>query len=259
MIELGILKNFDSGTYKAGVQLAGSLTTYFDDISVAKNIPSSALVLGNYVILAIPGGNPKDACVIATWPGGSPGGGGGSKIQDADGDTSWDVEESADKDEVVGRVKAVEFFRGHDDGIITMAKQSAVSVYLSANQSNIPNDTFTKVNLDVVEYDIQGEFAGGKFTAKKAGMYLITGLITYEDVVADKEYYCYLYKNGVGYRSIKLHSSLNQAIKVNISITGNLAVNDYLEMYARHKAGVDTVDVRGTAITFTAMQITKVA
>ena len=75
MLEVGILKNFDSGTYKAGVQLAGSLTTYFDDISVAKNIPSSALVIGNYVILAIPGGNPRDACVIATWPGGSPGGG----------------------------------------------------------------------------------------------------------------------------------------------------------------------------------------
>ena len=68
MIEVGILKNFDSGTYKAGVQLAGSLTTYFDDISVAKNIPSSALVVGNYVIVAIPQGNPKDACVIATWP-----------------------------------------------------------------------------------------------------------------------------------------------------------------------------------------------
>ena len=75
MLEIGILKNFDSGTYKAGVQLAGSLTTYFDDISVAKNIPLSALVIGNYVILAIPGGNPKDACIIATWPQGSPGGG----------------------------------------------------------------------------------------------------------------------------------------------------------------------------------------
>jgi phage baseplate assembly protein gpV len=73
MLEIAILKNFDSGTYKAGVQLAGSLTTYFDGISVAKNIPSSALVIGNYVILAIPGGNPRDACVIAAWPQGSPG------------------------------------------------------------------------------------------------------------------------------------------------------------------------------------------
>jgi hypothetical protein len=80
MIEVAILKNFDSGTYKAGVQLAGSLTTYFDDINVAKNIPTTAMVTGNYVILAIPGGNPKDAVIIATWPQGTPGGGGGMEI-----------------------------------------------------------------------------------------------------------------------------------------------------------------------------------
>ena len=75
MIELAILKNFNSGTYKAGVQLAGSLTTYFDDIPVSKDIPESALVIGNRVILATPGDNPKDACVIATWPQGDAGAG----------------------------------------------------------------------------------------------------------------------------------------------------------------------------------------
>jgi hypothetical protein len=84
MIEVGILKNFDSGTYKAGVQLAGSLTTYFDDVSVAKNIPSSALVTGNYVIVAIPGGNPKDAVVIAAWPQG-----GGSFLDLSDTPSSY--------------------------------------------------------------------------------------------------------------------------------------------------------------------------
>ena len=88
MIEVAILKNFNSTTYKAGVQLAGSLTTYFDDISVAKNIPSSALVIGNYVILAIPGGNPRDACVIATWPGGTPGGGAFLDLSDTPGSYS---------------------------------------------------------------------------------------------------------------------------------------------------------------------------
>jgi hypothetical protein len=67
MLEIGILKNFDSGTYKAGVQLADSLTTYFDDISVAKNIPAAVMVIGNYVIVAIPGDNPRDAVVIAVF------------------------------------------------------------------------------------------------------------------------------------------------------------------------------------------------
>jgi hypothetical protein len=75
MIDIGVLKNFNSTTYRAGVQLAGSLTTYFDDISVARNIPAAAMVSGNFVIVATPGENPRDACIIATWPSGSPGGG----------------------------------------------------------------------------------------------------------------------------------------------------------------------------------------
>jgi hypothetical protein len=74
LLELATLKNFDPGTYKAGVQLADSLTTYFDDVPVSRAIPISSLVIGNRVILAIPGDNPKDAVVIATWPQGSPGG-----------------------------------------------------------------------------------------------------------------------------------------------------------------------------------------
>ena len=67
MIEIGILKNFDGGTYKAGVQLAGSLTTYFDNLNVARNIASAEMVTGRHVILAIPGGNPRDAVVIAVF------------------------------------------------------------------------------------------------------------------------------------------------------------------------------------------------
>jgi len=75
MLELGILKIWNATTHKAGVQLVGSLTTYLDDISVATNIPPSAMVVGNYVLVAIPGGNPRDACVVASWPAGSSGGG----------------------------------------------------------------------------------------------------------------------------------------------------------------------------------------
>jgi len=67
MLEIGILKNFDSGTYKASVQLAGSLTTYFDDVSVARNIASAEMITGRQVILAIPEGNPRDAVVIAVF------------------------------------------------------------------------------------------------------------------------------------------------------------------------------------------------
>ena len=73
MIELAILKTWDSQNHTAGVQLAGSLTTYLDDIAVATNIAPEAMTIGNYVLVAIPGGNPRDACVVASWPAGSSG------------------------------------------------------------------------------------------------------------------------------------------------------------------------------------------
>jgi len=67
MIEIGILKNFDSDTYKAGVQLTGSLTTYFDNVNVARNIASGEMITGRHVILAVPQDNPRDAVVIAVF------------------------------------------------------------------------------------------------------------------------------------------------------------------------------------------------
>ena len=67
MLEIGILKNFDSGAYKAGVQLAVSLTSYFDDVNVARNIASGEMITGRHVILAVPQDNPRDACVIAVF------------------------------------------------------------------------------------------------------------------------------------------------------------------------------------------------
>jgi len=67
MTEIGILKTWATGTYKAGVQLAGSLTTYLDNLNVARNIASADMVIGRSVIVVIPGGNPRDAVVIAVF------------------------------------------------------------------------------------------------------------------------------------------------------------------------------------------------
>ena len=198
MLELGILKTWNSTTHKAGVQLVGSLTTYLDNIAVATNIASSAMVVGNYVLVAIPGGNPRDACVVASWPAGSSGGGGGgTKIQDADGDTSWDVEQSADEDKIHGKVKGVEAFLIHDDGIIDYAKQSGASVYLHSAQS-IAGTTPTIINFDYELFDIQSEFNTGnhRFTAKKAGIYFVILAVMYNSNFPDgKGYGVMIYKN----------------------------------------------------------------
>ena len=67
MISVAVLKTWDNATYKAGVQLVGSLTTYFDDVNVARNIDNPDMVIGRQVIVAIPEGNPRDAVVIAVY------------------------------------------------------------------------------------------------------------------------------------------------------------------------------------------------
>lgn len=67
MLELAVLKTYDEDYHRAGVQLAGSLTTYFDNVNVARNIASGEMITGRHVILAVPQDNPRDAVVIAVF------------------------------------------------------------------------------------------------------------------------------------------------------------------------------------------------
>jgi len=66
MLEVGILKNWDSVAYQADVQLTTS-ATYFDRIAVARNIASADMIIGRHVIIARPDDNPRDAVVIAVF------------------------------------------------------------------------------------------------------------------------------------------------------------------------------------------------
>jgi hypothetical protein len=67
MIEKGILKGYDSINHRANIQLVGSLTTYFDDVKVARNITSADMVLGRHVFISITDNNPGNAAVIAVF------------------------------------------------------------------------------------------------------------------------------------------------------------------------------------------------
>jgi hypothetical protein len=67
MLEKGILKHYDAVTHRADIQLAGSLTTYFDRVRVARNIPAAEMVIGRHVFIAIPDNNPGNAAIIAVF------------------------------------------------------------------------------------------------------------------------------------------------------------------------------------------------
>ena len=68
MIKKGTLKSFDSGTYLATVQIAGSLSVWLDNIPTSRAIPTSEMTAGrSAAVLFHDAGNPSDCVVIAVW------------------------------------------------------------------------------------------------------------------------------------------------------------------------------------------------
>lgn len=68
MVKKGVLKAFDSGTYTATVQVAGSLSVWLEDVPVNRGIETGDMVVGrNVAILFLYPGNPDDAVVVAVW------------------------------------------------------------------------------------------------------------------------------------------------------------------------------------------------
>ncbi len=68
MIRKGILKAFDSNTYKASVQVIGSLSVWLDNVAVSAAINSADLVVGrSVVLLSLDPGNPDDCILVGLW------------------------------------------------------------------------------------------------------------------------------------------------------------------------------------------------
>jgi hypothetical protein len=67
-IRRGILRAFDSGSYTATVEVAGSIATWISGVAVARNIDSAELIAGRRVaLLLFEPSNPDDMVVCAVW------------------------------------------------------------------------------------------------------------------------------------------------------------------------------------------------
>lgn len=80
------------------------------------------------------------------------------KIQDADGDTGFEVEQSADEDKLHGKVAGVEAFLLTTIGNLTLAKQASSRGYLNGAVQTLAHDVWARVILDAEDHDIQNEF-----------------------------------------------------------------------------------------------------
>lgn len=66
-LKKAILRSFNSGSYKATVQLASSYKVYLDGVAVARNIPSAEMTSGRKTAVLFDEHNPKEAVVIAVY------------------------------------------------------------------------------------------------------------------------------------------------------------------------------------------------
>jgi len=137
--------------------------------------------------------------------------------------------------------------------MITTAKARA---YAAADQLNIVHATPTKVVLDLENYDTSDAFANSRFTVKEAGYYLVVGRVSYigVSVVANKVYNAGVYLNGVMCGWDVKQSSVVDLVSPSFLDIIYLDIDDYLELFAYHFAGVNTVDIYGrTDLTFLAI------
>jgi hypothetical protein len=127
---------------------------------------------------------------------------------------------------------------GPNGGIInpwgdsTTASRSAVQVFSNTTQSILAGTT-TKVILGSGVYDNLGEFTASRFTAKKAGIYLISGIMSVSGLTAGtSNLIVFIYKNGTNVAHNPLITIVSST-GVNFSFTDSLALvaGDYVELY----------------------------
>jgi hypothetical protein len=67
-IRKAVIKAFDSGTYTATVQVAGSLAVWLEGVPVARNIAAAEAVVGrSCAVIFFDEANPQDAVVAAVY------------------------------------------------------------------------------------------------------------------------------------------------------------------------------------------------
>ena len=128
--------------------------------------------------------------------------------------------------------------------------------YRATTDQAITTDTWTKIQLNAETFDIDGEFdptTNYRFTAKKAGYYLVCGALKYQNVAASLPFHIAFYKNGAVYSQIRTFSMASAGDDQGIGMSDiiYLAIGDYVELWTWHYMGGPTKNIlNGSDITF---------
>lgn len=147
------------------------------------------------------------------------------------------------------------------DANVTPAKWTnpyCARAYLGTIQTNLTDNTATKVLLDTESYDVGSNFdtTNKRYVAPVTGYYQVNASIQFSSAIADKIYMPYIYVNGVSYATqyATNGSDSNGVFSTNISDLVYVVAGQYIELYAKVICGANTVDIAAGA-TYTFMSI----
>ncbi|MDD5289314.1 MAG: hypothetical protein PHY28_09430 [Dehalococcoidales bacterium] len=67
-LKKAVLRSFDSGSYTATIEIAGSRKTYLEGVLIARNLPVAEMIVGRKLaVVFFDEHNARDAVVIAVY------------------------------------------------------------------------------------------------------------------------------------------------------------------------------------------------
>jgi len=121
-------------------------------------------------------------------------------------------------------------------------------VYLSTDQLNLANETWTLVEYDTESYDIGSNFnvATHKFVAPIPGVYQIADVLSFEGtLVAATRYGLYYKVNTTIMQASWQHASMADGVTNALLDVTTLAISDEITVYAVSNSGNTDVDISG--------------
>jgi len=123
---------------------------------------------------------------------------------------------------------SVPTYKGFDGEMVFSAR-----AYLGTDQTGVSNLTWTKVELDSENWDMQGEMdttTNHRFTATDAGKYLVVAGVAFSAAVTHYGWIA-IYVNGAQLRVGPKAEALGGKVLTHMSTILDLEANDYVELW----------------------------
>lgn len=126
-----------------------------------------------------------------------------------------------------------------------LANRPSLRVYLGTDQLNIPDTTWTLIDIDtndaLFDVNVAPIFRVG---LDKPGYYLVLGSVHFKSVIADKTYKVAIRKSDDQYvRSVQVHSANVDDLIVQVGGEICFGPGTYVELYVYLNVGAGTVDI----------------